>query len=286
MESCCSHTKVCLKYDYQFVDELTYKLKDKLNPLLDKKIKSIKFKYFCDEDIDSQINEINLFIRSLNRIKTSFLHIKRYCLPEDVVQAIIEKALKIAGKAPCPKNRKDINIDGSLLNSYLMSGPRCVTYDTWNKFSSYLCGKLGFSIKAEKEKCDLTFEITRNIVSCNLLFALSVRKELCNLGYTVKKTKDECKIEYKLFLERNPNCDLEYKMYANFVNNHQLTYPIINEVYESGLSLIEVDGEAVVCTPINNYKLTEITPTSLQELLDAGFVVTLNKQDIKQDFTK
>ncbi len=82
MKTCCSDVKVCLGYDYQFI--------------------------VCEEDIDEQVNEINIFIRSLNRIKTSFLHIERYCLPEDRIQAIIEKSIKIAGKTPCPKNRLDI----------------------------------------------------------------------------------------------------------------------------------------------------------------------------------
>lgn len=286
MKTCCSDVKVCLGYDYQFIDELVYKLKDKLQQLSYKKIKALKYNYFCEEDIDEQVNEINIFIRSLNRIKTSFLHIERYCLPEDRIQAIIEKSIKIAGKTPCPKNRLDIVIDETQLNKYLLSAPRCVSYDTWNKFSRYLCGKLGFTLKVEKEMCDISFELTRKIISCNLMYALSIKRDLCNLGYSIKKTKDECKVEYKILLEQVPNCDLEFKTFLSFTNKHQLSYPIIKEVYESGLSLLEVDGDAVLCSPINNYKLTEITPSSLEELLNEGYVVTLNKNDIKQDYTK
>ena len=181
MKTCCSDVKVCLGYDNQFIDELVYKLKDKLQQLSYKKIKALKYNYFCEEDIDEQVNEINIFIRSLNRIKTSFLHIERYCLPEDRIQAIIEKSIKIAGKTPCPKNRLDINIDDTQLNKYLLSAPRCVSYDTWNKFSRNLCGKLGFTLKVEKEMCDISFEITRNIISCNLMYALSIKRDLCNL---------------------------------------------------------------------------------------------------------
>lgn len=284
--SCCSEIKVCLKYDYKDVDELTYKLKSKLQQLSSKKLANLYYGYFCEEDIDSNINAATTLLKSLNRIKVSYLHIGKYCLPEGVVQAIIEKAIKFVGKESCPKNRKDIIVDGSQINQYLLSGPRCVTYDTWNKFSSFLCGNLGFQLKVEKQICDITFDITRNILSCNLLYALQIKKELCDLGYKVVKTKDECKLEYKLLIEKYPNCNLEYKAYLSFVNDHQLTYPIFKEVYESGLTLAIQEGDAFVCTPINNYKLTEISPNNLQELLNAGYVVSLNKHDLKQDYTK
>lgn len=284
--TCCNDIKICLKYDYQFIDELSFKVKEKLQNLSSKKLAHLFYGYNCEEDIDYKINQAGILLKSLIRIKVSFLHIQTYCLPDDRVQAIIEKAIKFAGKTPCPKNRRDLNIDSSQINSYLLQGPKCVTYDTWNKFSSFLCGKLGFKLKVEKEICDISFDITRNIVSCNLLYSLLVKKELCDLGYSINKTDLDCKIEYKLILEKYPKCDLEFKTYLSFVRNHNLSYPIFKEVYESGLTLLEKDGDAFLCTPINNYKLAEITPSNLEELLNAGYVITLNKHDIKQDYTR
>lgn len=285
MTRCCSDTKVCLKYDYKFVDNLAFLLKLKISEYSNKKIASLFNKYYCNEDIDSNIVKLNVLLKSLNRIKLSFLHIDEYCLPEYIVQSIIEKAIKEVG-SNCGLKRVDITVDDSQLSSYLLSGSVCVSYESWNKFSHMLCDKLGFTIKAEKQKCDLSFDITRKVISCNLLYSLQVKKELCDLGYSIKKSANDCKIEYKLLMEKHPDCDLEYKAYLSFVRNHSLSYPILDEIYESGLTLLEVDGEATLCTPINNYKLTEITPTSLQELLNEGFLISLNKHDIKQDFTK
>ncbi len=284
--TCCNDKEICSIHSYRSLDELTYKIKQKLIELSSMKIRNLFYGYHPAVHIDDDVNMLVILKDSLDRIKTNFLHIQKSCLDDETIQKIVEKANKIVGRSACPKKRIDVKIGDESINKYLMSGPRCVSYDTWNEFSRYICGKVGFQITAEKEICDITFEISRNIISCNLLYALSVHKEMCDLNYKVSRTKDECKIDYKLLLEKNPKCDLEFKSYLSYVHNHNLSFPIINEVYSSGLALAEEDGEAVLCTPLNNYKLTKITPQSLEELLNLGFVVELNKFDIINDYKK
>jgi hypothetical protein len=284
--TCCNDKEICSIHSYRSLDELTYKIKEKLVQLSSMKIRNLFYGYHPALHIDSEINMLTILKDSLDRVKTSFLHIQKSCLDDETIQKIVEKANKIVGRAACPKKRIDVEVDESGVNKYLMSGPRCVSYDTWNEFSRYICGKVGFQITVEKKICDITFEIARNIVSCNLLYALSVHKEMCDLNYRVARTKDECKIDYKLLLEKNPKCDLEFKSYLSYVHKHNLSFPIINEVYASGLTLAEEDGEAVICTPLNNYKLTKITPQSMEELLNLGFVIEMNKFNIINDYKK
>jgi hypothetical protein len=269
------------------LDDLVYKLKEYLSALATKKVGNYRYGYYCGEDLDQKIKEASVLKRSLERIKLSLLR-GASCLDDETIQKIVEKAIKIVGKESCPTDyREDISIDTTGINTYLLKGPRCVTYDSYNKFASFICGRLGLTVTAEREQCDITFELTRKIISCNLLYALKVRKELCDLNYRAKADKNQCKIDYKLLLEKT-SCDLEYKTYLSFVNRHNLSYPIIEEVYKSGLTLAETEdnSDVVLCTPLNNYRLTEITPTSLEELLNAGFVIELNKHDLKNDYTR
>lgn len=283
--TCCNDKEICSIHTYRSIDELTYKIKERLVQLSNMKIRSLFYGYHSEYKIDDETNKLTILKKSLDRIKVSFLHIQKSCLSDETIQKIVEKANKIISKSPCPKKRVDVQIGDENIKAYLMTGPRCVSYDTWNEFSRYICGKVGFQITAERQICDITFEIARNIISCNLLYALSVRKEMCDLNYKVARTKDECKIDYKLLLEKNPSCDLEFKSYLSYVHNHNLSFPIINEIYASGLTLAEEDGEAVICTPLNNYKLTQITPQSLEELLNLGFVIEMNKKDITIDYS-
>lgn len=283
---CCKNKSTCSIQDYKKLDDLVYKLKDYLSALATKKVGNYRYGYYCAEDIYEKIKEAVILKKSLERIKLSILRGKS-CLDDETIQKIVEKVIKIVGKDSCPTDyREDLIIDESGINAYLIKGPRCVAYDYYNKFASYLCGKLGVKITAEKEQCNLAFSITRNIINCNLLYSLSIRKEMCDLGYKVKRSGgDDCKLDYKLLLEKT-GCDLEYKTYVSFVNKHNLSYPIIEEVYKSGLALAEVKDDIVLCTPLNNYKLTEITPTSLEELLNAGYIVELNKHYLKDDYTR
>lgn len=284
---CCNNRKVCSIHDYRKLDELVYRIKDRLTELSFQKVESLFYPgYHCARDIDQEINKLNILKDSISRVKLSFLHIQKSCLDDKTIQLIVEKTVRIIGKGFCPEKRVDFIIDDSGLNAYIITHPACVTYDSWNKFASYLCGAIGVTITAEAEKCDLVFEIARNIIPCNVLFALSVHKEMCDLKFKVNRTKDECKIDYTLLIEQVPECDIDFKTYLSYVHKHNLSYPIIKEIYSSGLALATVDGEVTLCTPLNNYSLTEITPTSLEELLNLGFVVELTKFDIKQDYKK
>lgn len=282
---CCNDKKICSIHSYRSLDELTYRIKQRLNFLSREKLNNLFYNYKCAADIDTEIKKLTSYKEVLDRTKTSFLHIQKSCNDDETIQRIIEKVNKLIGKTACPKRRADIVIDESGLQAYLLTGPRCISYSAWNEFSRGICGKIGFTLTVEKQICDITYEISKKIIPCDLLYSLKVKRELCDLGYVVKRTDQECRLDWKLLVEKT-NCDLDFKVYLSYIRKHNLSYPILEQVYAAGLSLTTVEDDVILCTPLNNYSLSEITPTDLRELLDAGFVVETNRYDIKSDYTK
>jgi len=284
--TCCNDKKICSVHSYRSIDELTYRIKQRLNFLSREKLNNLFYGYKCAADIDTEIKKLSTYKEVLDRTKISFLHIGKSCNDDETIQRVVEKVNKVIGKTSCPKKRADIKIDDSGLDRYMLTSPRCISYSEWNEFSRKICGKIGFTISVEKQICDLTFELAAKSISCDLLYALKVRRDLCDIGYRVTRADEKtCRIDYKLLLESVP-CDIEYKAYVSYVRNHNLSYPIIKDIYAAGLSLATVEDDVVLCTPINSYSLSQITPTDLQELLDLGFVISHSRYDIKQDYTK
>lgn len=284
--TCCNDKKICSVHSYRSIDELTYRIKQRLNFLSREKLNNLFYGYKCAADIDTEIKKLSTYKEVLDRTKISFLHIGKSCNDDETIQRVVERVNKVIGKTSCPKKRADIKIDDSGLDRYMLSRPACISYDSWNTFSRKICGKIGFTLTAERDICNITFELAAKSISCDLLYALKVRRDLCDIGYRVTRADEKtCKIDYKLLLEAT-QCDLEYKAYVSYVRQHNLSYPIIKDIYAAGLSLATVEDDVVLCTPINSYSLSQITPTDLQELLDLGFVVSHSRYDIKQDYTK
>ena len=284
--TCCNDKKICSIHSYRSIDELTYRIKQRLNFLSREKLNNLFYGYKCAADIDTEIKKLSTYKEVLDRTKISFLHIGKSCNDDETIQRVVERVNKVIGKTSCPKKRLDIKIDDSGLDRYMLSRPACISYDSWNTFSRKICGKIGFTLTAERQTCNVMFEISSKIIPCDLLYSLSVHRELCNTRYKVKRSAAECKLDWKLLLEGNNSCDLDFKTYMCYVKDDNLSYPIIDKVYKSGLSLAKVDGETILCSPLDNYKLTEITPTSLKTLLDEGFVVETKRSDITCDYIK
>ncbi len=283
--TCCNDKKICSVHSYRSIDELTYRIKQRLNFLSREKLNNLFYGYKCAADIDAEIKKLSTYKEVLDRTKISFLHIGKSCNDDETIQRVVEKVNKVIGKTSCPKKRADIKIDDSGLDRYMLTSPKCISYDEWNMFSRKICGKIGFTLTVEKQICDITYEISKKIISCDLLYSLKVYKELCDLKYKVKRTADECKLDWKLLVEKT-NCDLDFSVYLSYVRKHNLSYPILEQIYAAGLSLTTIEDDIVLCTPLNNYSLSQITPTDLRELLDAGFIVETNRYDIKSDYKK
>ena len=174
-QSCCVNEKICSVHSVKSIDDILYRIKGRMQELSNMKLRNLYYGYGCGECIDQDIKKLSTLKKPLDRIKSSFVMAGTSCLDDEAIQRIVEKTQKIVGKKPCPSKRKDVTIDDSQLNKYLMSSPACQSYDSWNQFANIMCDKLGVIVTAVKDeeadmkKCDIVFEISREVISCDIL---------------------------------------------------------------------------------------------------------------------
>lgn len=275
-KDCCTCPDVCSIHDVKKLDELLYGLNVRLSELSYKKVQNLFYGYYKGFDLDTEINKITVLRKAILRHKLGYYISEGSCICSDNLQRIIEKVIKEIGKASCPSVRKDVQIDDSGLEAYLMTKPACVSYDTWNKFARGLCGEIGFTLTAEKEICDITFDISTEVIPCNLLYTLSIYKEMCDLGYKVNRTDDECKIDFDILAERHCNLNLSFKDFKTLVKDCNMSLNTIDQCYKSNLQLIVLNRKAYLKTSTNTYPVEAISPSNLDRLVGLGFSVTID----------
>ena len=274
--SCCTCPEICAIHDVKKLDELIYNLNVNLTVLSDKKLQSLFYGYYESSTIDFEINKLTVLKKALQRHKLGFYIADGSCICSDNLQRIVEKVIKEVGKNACPVVRKDVEIDDTGLEAYLMTKPACVSYDTWNKFARGLCGDIGFKLTAEKEICDLTFDISREVISCNLLYTLSIYREMCDLNYKVNRTDEECKLDFDILAERHCNLNLKFKDFHTLVKDCNMSFNTIDQCYKANLELIVLNRKAYLKTNTNTYPVEAITPSNLERLVGLGFSVTID----------
>lgn len=286
ISECCNNCdSICNVITLQKLDELIYKSNLKITHLSEEILKSLYYGYYCDEDIRHNLSELLLYTESLNRLKRLiYNNLNSSCLCDSDIQRIIERTNNIVGYTPCDIERLDVNIDKSNYESYLMSSPTCVSYESWNKYSRLFCGELGFDISITDDRvCDITFMVSRDIVSCDLLYTLKVYEELCNLGYTINRTEQECKIDYNLLIEKY-ECDLSFRSYLKLIQKYNMSYSVIENIYKSGIGIKDMGKYLKLLTPMGDFKIKELTPKSLTKLSELGYKFTINKNSVLSDY--
>lgn len=275
-KNCCSCKGICSLHNVKELDELVYNININLAELAEKKLKNLYYGYYNTLHIDDKVNKLSALRDSILRNKLSYYLSDGSCICNENLQKIVEKAILEIGKRSCPQDRVDVLIDESGLYSYLITKPACVSYDTWNKFARGLCGEIGFKLTAEKEICDLTFDISREIIPCNLLYTLSIYKEMCDLNYKVNRTDDECKIDFDILAERHCNLNLSFKDYKTLVKDCNMSLNTIDQCYKANLELIVLNRKAYLKTNTNTYPVEAIIPSNLDRLVGLGFSVTID----------
>lgn len=279
--------KCCVCYNPE-LDELIYQSKVKLEQLSDNRIKVLYYGYSCDKTAEEKIKTLSNYIHVLEDENRKILLGGKECLNCDNLQRLAEKVRGLTASCDIDE-RRDLMVDKSGVDAWLVKYPFCASYEKWEKFAYRVCGILNIQVHAEKVECDvdfeifskeqvcnLAFDITREQIPCDIIMALSVYRQACDLDFTIKRNLQECKVDFKL-LHSEVDCDLDFKTYRKLIECN-LSYDVIRTVYENGCSFTIGEGEsAQLVSPLNSY------PVSGFNFLDTPDLERLKKLGISTE---
>jgi len=235
----------CICYNPE-LDKLIYECKHKLDELSESVIRSLYYGYACDNKAEGKIKLINNYITVLEEENRKTTLGGKPCLDCNNLQKLAEKVRQLTHTCDI-EYRKDLEVDKSGLDAWLLKYPQCVSYEKWERLAYKICGLLNLDIEVKKVDCDidldvfsteqicnLAFDITRKIIPCDVMIAISIYKQACDLDLKITRTEKECKIDFDI-LHSKVNCDLDFEAYKKLVDCN-LSFDIIKTVYENNCS--------------------------------------------------
>lgn len=275
-------SKCCSCFNPEFND-LISRIETTINGLSSDVTKARLYGFSCDKQAIEKIEVLISLYHVLVEENRNILLGGKPCLDCDDFQRLAEKVRKLT-KA---KSTDSLQIDRSNENVWVAQNPTCVSMERWQSFCNKLLCDLKLDVKAkriredcfdlkmstDKNVCDFTFEIVRNLIPCDVVLAVSAYKQVCDLGLKVCRTKEECKLDFEI-LKSETNCNLDFKTYATLVDCN-LSFDVIKTIYENGceitfdpeVTILEVDCDTCVdpiiltAPPINFLCLPEDEPT-------------------------
>ena len=159
----------------------------------------------------------------------------------------------------CKTTTKEVTVDSKNREQWEMSNPSCVSRKQWERIALKICTqfKLEFIVEDMDKACDIAFDITKKIIDCEVLTAVSIQQKMCELNIKVDNNIDKCSTEYKLLIEKYPECNLSKREYITLLDNN-FSFEVISSIYEKKLKL-EVDsyGHTSLVSPINKSEFFE-----------------------------
>lgn len=257
----------CLCYNPE-LDKLIYESKNKLEELSGNMVKSLYYGYTCDKKAEEQIKILDNYIRVLEDENRKVVLGGKECLDCNNLQKLAEKVRKLTYVCDIDL-RKDLTVDRSGVDAWLMEFPHCASYEKWERLAYRVCSAFSLEVFVEKidcdvdlevfsseELCNLAFDISREQIPCDIMVALSVYSQACDLDFKINRTEEECKIDFKL-LHNEVDCDLDFKAYQRLIDCN-LSFDIIKTVYENGCSFTVGDPIELV-SPLNSYTLDKFS---------------------------
>lgn len=157
----------------------------------------------------------------------------------------------------CVTYDKEVTVDNTNRESWEVNNPSCVSRKQWEKIALKICHeyKLDFIVENIDKACDIAFDITKKVIDCEVLTAISVQQKMCELNIKVDTNPDKCSAEYKLLIEKYPECNLTKREYITLLDKN-FSFEVISSVYDKKLKL-EVDsrGNTNLVSPLNNYSI-------------------------------
>lgn len=151
--------------------------------------------------------------------------------------------------------------------NWVKRNPYCASREDWEMYSAALCALWNLEITVSKEqqvqnKCNIALEITYSKQFCDLLVAVSLTRAACEIGIKPIVDKDQCKIEWKLLLEKYPECNIDLKTYI-LCKEEGFTYDMLQLILDSGLDLQSENGELFLKGLLQEYKVNDLSFSGL-----------------------
>lgn len=205
------------------------------------------------------------------------------CLKDKELECLKDHILSLTGKLCNTSNYRDLNIDSSNKNKWISKHPQCVVYDDWERWSYYLCNRIGIKLEVQTKICDFTLELTRKIIPCDILIYIQAVKKSCDLGIKLDLDKDRCKAELNILVSEH-KCDLSLKTYIE-LKKCNVTFDMVKKVYGCNLKLnVDSKLKPTLVTPLAEYELECITPSDLAPLLEIEQTPSISVEDILKNY--
>jgi hypothetical protein len=242
-------------YKYLFIAER------RLLCAYDDMLKKLYYGYNCDAAVEDTIDRVKSTAETLKREIKRYKH-KVKCLCTKELANIFEKIERFE-KCDSAATNVLVQTDENWVKQNLL----CASREDWEQYAQALCSLLKLQIRVEKQEsldttCNIAVEITQSRTFCDILIAAAVIQHVCEIGYSLQVTKEQCKIEWKLLLEKNPECEIDLQTYIS-CREAGLTYDVIQLILDAGLDLQTKDGELFLIGLLQQYKLNSLFFTQM-----------------------
>lgn len=281
---CCKKCKgnPCYNHGVKELDELLYRINLKLCDYTEAVLCRSKWGYYATDFTADKRCKLELYKDSIQRHYNAVKFGYEASLCPDEIQKIIEKALCLVDNVPCGDMRCDIKIDRSGFDSWVLSNPGCVAFESWQRClynqTPLLRGSVSLIqpdidtlmynaacvLKGEKiddlefkADCVLTKEDVDKIEYVSEvkdlqkgLSTLRVLNEAIAIGcYDInyKINKNDCILKYNQLVEHQ-QCGLTLNQYTTLLDCH-LSHEVMSTLYDCGFKInVDIDQKCPILT--------------------------------------
>lgn len=253
-------------------------IKNKLLELSHLKSKILRNGYKDDSNLDIKIDKLLTYDNVLNYVFFQLFYsynndtceIDYDCINFKSLQSLIEKIHHLTG-INCKISYLDYHINDSKLEDWILRNPRCISYESWNKWAKLKSKELRIELSSEITFQKLMLELSLKTITNEILVVSKVYSDVNELDIKLaRKEEDQLLLELNLLLEKVPTADIDLSLYRKLYDNN-ISFDLVREIYENNLELkVEenrTDSKVMLKTSMHTYPLEDIkTNLPIEEL--------------------
>ena len=208
------------------------------------------------------------YLPVLKRAEEVFLYKLESCKKEKGCFVELDNIIgKILGQSIGVRNRTDLIKEKN--DTWAIQHPDCLTYSRWERLSQLICDSLDIKVEITKKMCDLTYNLSKDIISCDVFAAVTTYNKACSLGIKAEKDEIQCKTDVSILKEKYPDCNLNARLYKKLIGCG-MTYDIVETIVcKGGMDVYVKADEAYLKTPLGDINMNSD--------LQVGSIVTPEK---------